>query len=274
VKRDILCISSIDWDFIWQGHQEIMSTLAAEGHRVVFLENTGVRAPKVRDLPRVRQRIRNWWRGTKGFREERPNLFVYSPLVLPFPYRASPAGSIASSDADSSEMDARDRLLPPDRVDVPADAAGAGPPARDRSAAHHLLLHRRSGVELAGGAKDRAERTASLQGSGPRVRDLRSPSQAGRQFSSNVHVFPFGVSFERFDRVRSANDAAPADLQPLRRPVVGYVGGLHQWVDQELIAAAARAFPRRASPSSAGADGRLHARGLPERHAVRAAAAS
>ena len=83
---DILCISSIDWDFIWQGHQEIMSTLAAEGHRVLFVENTGVRAPRVRDLPRVRQRIRNWWRGTKGFREERPNLFVYSPLLLPLPY--------------------------------------------------------------------------------------------------------------------------------------------------------------------------------------------
>ena len=63
-----------------------MSTLAAQGHRVLFVENTGVRAPKVRDLPRVRQRIRNWWRGTKGFREERPNLFVYSPLLLPLPY--------------------------------------------------------------------------------------------------------------------------------------------------------------------------------------------
>ena len=56
------------------------------GHRVLFVENTGVRAPKVRDLPRVWQRIRNWWRGTKGFREERPNLFVYSPLLLPLPY--------------------------------------------------------------------------------------------------------------------------------------------------------------------------------------------
>ena len=42
--HDVLCISSIDWDFIWQGHQEIMSTLAAQGHRVLFLENTGVRA--------------------------------------------------------------------------------------------------------------------------------------------------------------------------------------------------------------------------------------
>ena len=44
-RRDIVCISSIDWDFIWQGHQEIMSTLAAQGHRVLFVENTGVRAP-------------------------------------------------------------------------------------------------------------------------------------------------------------------------------------------------------------------------------------
>ena len=56
--HDILCISSIDWDHIWQGHQEIMSTLAAQGHRVLFLENTGVRSPNLRDLPRLRQRIR------------------------------------------------------------------------------------------------------------------------------------------------------------------------------------------------------------------------
>ena len=87
-RPDILCISSIDWDFIWQGHQEIMTRLAADGHRVLFIENTGVRAPNLRDLPRVRQRVRNFWRGTKGFREERPNIFIYSPLLLPWPYFA------------------------------------------------------------------------------------------------------------------------------------------------------------------------------------------
>src|SRR5437867_6142008 len=85
-KPDVVCISSIDWDFIWQGHQEIMSRLAAAGHRVLFIENTGVRAPSMRDLPRLTHRIRNWWRGTKGFREERPNLVVLSPLLLPWPY--------------------------------------------------------------------------------------------------------------------------------------------------------------------------------------------
>ena len=84
--RHIVCISSIDWDFIWQGHQEVMSRLAAAGDRVLFMENTGVRSPRFADVPRLRQRLRNWSRGVKGFREERPNLFVYSPLALPFPY--------------------------------------------------------------------------------------------------------------------------------------------------------------------------------------------
>ena len=38
-KADIVCVSSIDWDFIWQGHQEIMSTFAAQGHRVSVVTN-------------------------------------------------------------------------------------------------------------------------------------------------------------------------------------------------------------------------------------------
>src|SRR6202521_168715 len=85
-QQDVVCLSSIDWDFIWQGHQEIMSTLAAQGHRVLFVENTGVRPPNMRDLPRVRQRLSNWWRSTKGFRQVSEHLFVSSPLITPLPY--------------------------------------------------------------------------------------------------------------------------------------------------------------------------------------------
>ena len=83
--HDIVCLSSIDWQFIWQGHQEIMSTLAAAGNRVLFVENTGVRRPTLRDLSRVRDRVRNWRRGTKGFREERENLYVCLLYTSPSP---------------------------------------------------------------------------------------------------------------------------------------------------------------------------------------------
>jgi hypothetical protein len=85
-NHDIVCISSIDWDFIWQGHQEIMSAFAANGNRVLFIENTGVRAPKIRDISRLRKRFKDYFRGVKGIREEAKNLYIYSPIVLPFPY--------------------------------------------------------------------------------------------------------------------------------------------------------------------------------------------
>ena len=85
-RHDVICFSSLDWDVLWQGHHEIAVTLAARGHRVLFVENTGVRPPGLRDMPRLCQRIRNWRRGARGFRQERENLVVYSPLLLPFPY--------------------------------------------------------------------------------------------------------------------------------------------------------------------------------------------
>src|SRR5438552_11145897 len=84
--HEVVCISSIDWDFIWQGHQQIMSTLAAQGNRVLFVENTGVRPPRLGDFGRLRHRLERWWKSTNGFRQEAPNLFVYSPLVVPLPY--------------------------------------------------------------------------------------------------------------------------------------------------------------------------------------------
>ena len=85
-NEDIICISSIDWDFIWQGHQEIMTRLARNGNRVLFIENTGVRTPNFRDLGRIKSRISNWKRGIHGIRKIENGLYVYSPIVLPFPY--------------------------------------------------------------------------------------------------------------------------------------------------------------------------------------------
>ena len=60
-NENIICISSIDWDFIWQGHQEIMSIFAKNSNRVLFIENTGVRPPGIRDIPRIKKRIKNYF---------------------------------------------------------------------------------------------------------------------------------------------------------------------------------------------------------------------
>ena len=241
---DILCISSIDWDFIWQGHQEIMSTLASRGHRVLFVENTGVRAPQIRDLPRVRQRIRNWWRGTKGFRQERPSLFVYSPIVLPLPYsrvarwinrwlllRALKQWMRATGFyrpivwtflPTPLALDLIRELDPHLTVYYCIDDLASSSPGARRIAASEQRLFKEADLVFVTSERLR-ERAAAC--------------------GARVHLFPFGVNFDRFDAVRNDGTAAPEDLRVLPRPVVGYVGGLHQWVDQDLVAAVADRLP-------------------------------
>jgi len=241
---DVLCVSSIDWDFIWQGHQEIMSRLAEQGHRVLFVENTGVRAPKVRDLPRVRQRIRNWWRGTKGFRQERPNLFVYSPLLLPLPYfwLARWINRFLLSRALKRWMEAVGFSRPVLWTFLPTPLALDVIRAVDPRVTIYYCIDDLASSSYGARKIVSSEEQLFRQADLVFVTSERLRERAARH-SSRVHLFPFGVNLERFDAVRRGSDEPPADLKALRKPVVGYVGGLHQWVDQALLADVATKLP-------------------------------
>ncbi len=242
--RDILCFSSIDWQFIWQGHQEIMSILAANGQRVLFVENTGVRAPSIRDLPRVRQRILNWWRGTKGFRRERDNLFVYSPLLLPFPY--------------SSMVRRLNRFLLTRALRRWMRAADFGRPivwtflptplVRDVIPRLDPLVSIYYCIDDFASSSPGARRITTSEDQLFRETDLvfvtsEQLRRRAAKSSDRVHLFPFGVAFEKFEAVRVAPESPPDDLVGLARPVIGYVGGIHRWMDVGLLVETARAMP-------------------------------
>ncbi|HJO39526.1 MAG: ElyC/SanA/YdcF family protein [Vicinamibacterales bacterium] len=228
--RDIICISSIDWDFNWQGHQEIMATLALQGNRVLFVENTGVRAPKLRDLPRLRQRFLNWWRSTKGFRQERENLFVYSSLLLPFPYswvarwlnRTLLVRSLRRwMWATGFRRPIIWTFLPTplvvdliDRLDPELVVYYCIADFEQLSVRPQRIV--KSERRLLGRSD-----LVFVQGETLRQRCGQHP---------NVHIFPFGVSMTTF---RRDTDVAP-ELKSLKRPVIGYIGGIHRHVDFDL----------------------------------------
>jgi glycosyltransferase involved in cell wall biosynthesis len=55
--------------------------------------------------------------------------------------------------------------------------------------------------------------------------------QDRRRFNANTHWVPNGVDLQHFARI-----AAPAaELENVRRPVIGFVGGLSEWVDISLL---------------------------------------
>lgn len=241
---DVICISSIDWGFIWQGHQEIMARLAAAGNRVLFIENTGVRPPMRRDLPRVLQRLRNWRRGRGGFRLERPNLWVWAPLALPLPYsrlavrlnqallrsvlrrwlhRHGWGRPLVWTFLPTPLARALIRALDPRLVVYYCidDLASSSPGARPIVASERQLF-----------------READLVF----VTSERLRARAARHARA-VHLFPFAVNYAQFAAAREDPAPPPADLAALPRPIIGYLGGLHQWVDQDLLATVARRLP-------------------------------
>jgi len=242
--QDIVCISSIDWDFIWQGHQQIMSTLAANGNRVLFVENTGVRRPNFKDIPRLRKRIRNWWRGTKGFRQEQDNLFVYSPLVLPFPYSrvARWMNRFIITRAIRRWIQALGLQRPLVWTFLPTPLALDIIDAIEPTLVIYYCIDdfesSSSGARLIRQTEDRLLKAADLvfvTSERLRHRVLEQREQ--------VEVLPFAVDFPRFEKERLANQSKPNELVEIDSPIVGYVGGLHRWVDQELLVEAARVLP-------------------------------
>jgi uncharacterized SAM-binding protein YcdF (DUF218 family)/glycosyltransferase involved in cell wall biosynthesis len=242
--QDIVCFSSIDWQFIWQGHQEIMSTLAANGNRVLFVENTGVRAPAMRDVGRITERVRNWWRGTKGFRRERENLFIYSPILLPFPYSA-----LARRINRSLLTRALNRWM---------RAAGFGRPVVWTFLPTPLVRDVMRDIDPAVSVYYCIDDFASSSHAARRI--TRSEQQVCRevdlvfvtseklrakaaQTSAHVSLFPFGVSYQKFEEARESASRLPDDLAALAGPIVGYVGGIHQWMDLPLLNEVARRMP-------------------------------
>lgn len=88
-KRQVVILSSIDWDTAWQRHQAFAAAFAARGDEVFFVENTGFRDPRLRDLPRLLRRVRNILTPSaiSGSHRIPPGLGVFSPSVLPPSWR-------------------------------------------------------------------------------------------------------------------------------------------------------------------------------------------
>ena len=260
--RDIIVISSIEWDFNWQGHQEIARRLALSGNRVLYVENMGVRTPGLRDARRVVGRASKWVRSLPldGVREVLPNLHVCSPLVLP------PFGSKAR------QLLNRRVLLPlirhaVEKLNFRSDIIWTYLPT-DTGASLIQLLRKPDGLTVYYCIADFAELTPFAEAMIQSERSIIEMSdvvfaqckQLAERCSrrgKGVGIFPFGVNLDLFTptdnlgkrelqkgMIETSEPALiSAMMSKLPRPVIGYVGGIHRHFDTKMLAAMAHAKP-------------------------------
>ncbi len=261
--RDIVIVSSIDWNFLWQVHQEIALRFARDGNRVFYVENTGIRALRLTDLKRILVRLRTWFRSTQAWSRSgvETNISIISPLLLP-PF--SVLGRLANPLLLSFQLKRRlkrmqltspiiwsylptdtafriiQELRAPDSIVIYYCVADFSQLTSNKQ---RLQLFERRLIEQSDLVFANSSRVALHCG----------------QWSPDVHVFPPGVDFKKFavkdddlasipgrdtSESRSHSDATSlSSLAASPQPIIGYVGGLHRFVDYDLLIALARARP-------------------------------
>jgi len=244
-KFNIICFSTIDWGFIWQGHQQIMSDMAKAGHNVLYVENIGVRTPRLKDTGRLIKRYKDWRSSFKGLCKLDNNLYIYSPLIFPFPYSkifnrvnerlmshvlkgwlssVKPLETLIWTFIPTPLVN---RLIPKIKHSCLVyycidDFFQSSKPARKIIFSEKELIKKADLVFVT-------------------AHELRRKCL---QYRDEVHLFPFGYDDSFFSRVRSNKETRePDDLKHIKGQRIVYLGGIHKHVDQDLLVYIAQQCP-------------------------------
>lgn len=245
---NIVCFSGVDWHSHRQRPHWLMTSFADRGARVLFVDNLGTRLPRLRDARRVVRRLGGWARSSRTARPVgQRGIRVDSPVVLPLQHLAV----VRAIGRATLVRRLRRRIRRTDGplvvwtylpLPVVADAAralGADLLVYDWSddASEHVLSKSvRQRRRLAAWEEQMAARAdVVFVASEELLRSRGSPN-------ARTHIVPHGTPRRR--REREAALLAPAGVQSLPHPRVGYVGSISDWTDLGLVDHLARERPQ------------------------------
>jgi glycosyltransferase involved in cell wall biosynthesis len=230
--NDIVCFCN-DWDGDPLSKKHIVLRLAQK-NRVLWVNSLGNRNPTVsaRDMRRVWKKLRQY---SRGCREVAQNIFLFSPLVIPF-HGNRVARWVNRHLLAWSLRRACKRLgfrKPVTLTFLPTSADVVG--TLDERLVVYYCVDEYS--QFTG-----TDRTAMLQ----MERRLMEKSdlvivssnrlhETKRPYNPDTFLVTHGVDVAHFRNACVASTALPEDCMKLPRPVIGFFGLVADWVDLEVI---------------------------------------
>jgi len=241
--KNFIIISSIDWSTHWQMHHQLATSLVEAGNRVLFIENTGVRTPKLKDIGRIRDRIRNWIHSEHGFRQMGDRLWLFFPLFLPFPFsRSANYLNVLFLSVPIKRWLTLLRFSDPLVISfMPTALAQELTHIINPSlSVYYCTNHMAGGSESSRPLRKWEDKFFSNT-------DLVFTISAAiaaraKPFSRVLYSFPPGVDIQKFERSGS-NLIVPADIANVQQPLIGYIGGISDVFDLALIVELAKSIP-------------------------------
>ena len=244
----IVCLAGCDWTASWQPTQEIMTRLAEQGHQILYIDPTGTRTVRLREWRRVWHRLKAKWfhsypqtayRGY-GLQEEvlriqhHPNITLYHPLLFPWPL--------------SRVWTILNRHLLMRRIrrwlaGAQADVLWAWFPSPLNADLKRALQHRISIFQIMSSIQTVRPHAAIREAEREMLDQyelifVNSATLQKQVSHPDTYLFRAGVDTVLFNPyeahwVGRYSKERPADL-PTGKPIIMYVGSLHEWFDRPL----------------------------------------
>jgi glycosyltransferase involved in cell wall biosynthesis len=231
-----------DWHEDPTSNHHVLRELA-RSRRVVWLNSIATRTPSLssgRDLGKIGRKLREFAKGPVNVEND---LWVYTPLALPFPHSA------AARTVNRQVLRATIRLLRL-RLGIEefqlwtflpnvGDYVGT---LGERGSVYYCVDEWSMFGYLDRAQTITAERT--LLAKVDAVFAINSAlAEAKRAVNPATFESPHGVDHAAFAKALAPETIVPADLAALPHPRLGFYGTLRDWVDFELLAQVARARP-------------------------------
>jgi len=231
-KRFIVCLAE-DWGRLPSSSQHIMRVLSRE-YSILWVDSLGLRTPSVRqaDLNRIYQKLKKFFSGIK---EREPNIYVYSPLVLPY-FKSRLTRKINQVILTLSLKYFLARKKAQRIVFWAACPTAEGIVGRLKEG-KSIYYCADEYSEFSGYSKKLVK---ELEESLLKKVDLvlvvsDKLHQTKKKYNPNIFTIPHGVEFKRFSKYNLTPVELPADLRKIKRPIIGYYGLIRDWIDFELL---------------------------------------
>lgn len=66
--------------------------------------------------------------------------------------------------------------------------------------------------------------------------------EAKSKFSSNVYCLPSSIDYDHFQQAQN-EIAIPSDIRSIKKPIIGYIGGIDERIDMELLRESSKSMP-------------------------------
>jgi len=239
-SKSIVCFAN-DWHNDPTSKHQVMKILAIE-NKILWINSVGLRTPAFNksDMARILQKTKGLF---KGIEKVNNNLYVMSPLVIPFhKYNVIKkinnyilAQQIKYYLNKLRMKDVQIWTFMPTMLDMVAKL-------KYTKMIYYCVddwskfsfVDRRLVTQM---ETDLVKKVDIVIASAKELYEQK------RRHNSNTHLVHHGVDYKHFSKSMRDDCLVPADVKDIKKPIIGFFGLIHEWIDLSLIKGIAESRP-------------------------------